>query len=157
MILGNKKILVILRHQNSLNIAQSFIEEHGGRMEGVALDVIELSEQVPEAMEKIRAGIRSSDAVILGTKVYDSIKDGPSHLEEFLDFLDECGVGSKPILLTHLHDMAENMKTELLSRAARLSWVENDNLKRDGMANLGPLLLRAFVSPTNSFKPAALG
>jgi hypothetical protein len=156
MILKNKRILVVLRHENSLNIARSFVEGCGGVMAGVTLDAIELSEQVPEAMEKIREEVQSADAIVLGTKVYDDDKNGPSRLFDLLDFLDKYGVGEKPILLTHLYDMPEDMKAGLCRRA-NLGWVENDNLKRDGMKNLGPLILRAFDSAPKDFRPPIPG
>lgn len=144
MSLENKKVLTILRHANSLNIVKAWTEEQGGEMIDVALDPVELPDEVASAVEKTKMAIQNGvDVVVLGTKVYDPVKGGPSHLVEFLNVLKDAGIGSTPICLTHLEDVPTEMQSTAEATGLNLLWVGNDNLKRDQMNNLGPLVLKA--------------
>lgn len=144
MSLKNKKVLTILRHANSLNIVKAWTEEQGGQMIDVALDPVELPNEVAMAVDKAKSTIaKGVDVVVLGTKVYDPVKGGPSHLTEFLNVLKQAGIGSTPICLTHLEDVPVEMQKAATATGLNLFWVGNDNLKRDQMNNLGPLILKA--------------
>jgi hypothetical protein len=125
------KILTILRHENSLNVVRVFAQELELEAVTVALDPVAL----PDCA-----------AVVMGTKVYDAVKDGPSQLPEFLQQLQAWGIGQKPICLTHLQTMPADMQAMLTNTGLRVLWVDNDNLKRDGMSNLGPLIRQAITN-----------
>lgn len=140
----SKTLLVILRHENSLSTVKAYIEQRGDSVIAVALDPIEKPEAVDSALKMIESAVPKADVIIMGTKVYDTSKEGPSRLIEFLDMLKKFQVNNKPVCLTHLHAFEASAIAALKDTGLNLSWVENDNLKRDGMSNLGPLIQKAI-------------
>ncbi len=143
------KVLVVLRHENSLNVVRDYLIERQYKPLLVALDPVELPEQVPAALATLRAYVAETpDVIVLGTKVYDDVKaekaDPPQRLIEFLDQLKTCGTGQTPIVLTHLVEMPATLLAEIKATGLNITYVENDNLKRDGMNNLGPQIMAAL-------------
>jgi len=141
-----KKILVVLRHQNSLQIVENFLNEKGMYGIYVVLDPVELPELTAFALKTIESAIASGvDAVVIGTKVYDDIKqektDPPLRLIEFLELLQTYGIGKTPICMTHLAVIPHDLIRKIRNLGMNIGFVENDNLKSDGMKNLGPLIL----------------
>lgn len=144
------KILVILRHENSLNVVGDYLTERGHAAVLVALDPVELPAQVPTALKQIEAALMETpQAIVLGTKVYDEQKseknDPPKRLIAFLNLLRDWGAGDTPVLLTHLAEMPRTLIEAVEQTGLQVSYVENDNLKRDGMSNLGPLIDKALA------------
>lgn len=143
----NKKVLTILRHEKSLNIVREFVESKGGTMIAVALDPVELPDQVDAALAQIKSALAAGvDVIAMGTKVYDPVKGGPSHLPQFLTLLKEYGVGDTPIALTHLVEYTDADKQGIAASGLNITSVENDNLGRDGMINFGPLIEKAIAA-----------
>lgn len=143
------KILVILRHENSLNVVRDYLVERNLEPVLVALDPVELPGEVGGALAVIRQTVQENvDVIVLGTKVYDSEKsekiDAPKRLMEFLELLKGYGVKQQPVLLTHLAEMPANLLADAKATGLAIDYVENDNLKRDGMSNLGPLIDKAL-------------
>lgn len=144
-----QKILVILRHENSLRIVHDYLETKDMQSICIALDPVELPGDVDTALHKIKSAIQSGiDAVIIGTKVYDSVKrdksEPPARLIEFLNLLKNHGIDQTPICMTHLSSMSDDLIQNIKNTGLKITWVENDNLKSDQMTNLGPLLLAAL-------------
>jgi len=139
----NKKILVILRHEKSLNIVKTWAEENGIDVILVAMDPIELPHEMDRALQQIKDALPLVDAVAAGTKVYNDTKES-SRLVEFMDMLKDMGLGSKPVCLTHLDDESTLDESALLAVHPQTSFVYNDNLGRDQMSNFGPLILKAL-------------
>ena len=144
-----KRILVILRHANSLDIVKTYLEENGMTGIYIALDPVEVPGQVAAALADIKSAIRSGvDAVLMSTKVYDSTKldkiEPPLQLIDFLDILKQFAIGNTPLCLTHLATLPEELIRQIKTIGLNVTWVENDNLKNDRMANSGPLLLSAL-------------
>ena len=144
-----KKVLIILRHENSLQTADAFLQSHHLQTELIALDPVEQERDVDAAIAKIRQAIETRpDVIAIGTKVYDDIKsektDPPKKLIEFLNLLKNWGAKDIPICLTHLATMPENLKADIAACGLDFTYVEDDNLKRDGMSRFGPLILAAL-------------
>ena len=145
--LAGKTVLVVLRHAHSLQVVQDYVTALGGASRAVALDPIAAANQVKTALADILAAIPYTDIVITGTKVYDEVKDGPSRLADLLDLFQTAGIGAKPVCLTHLQNFTPEALAALRASPLKLLWCENDNLKRDGMTQLGPLILQAAALP----------
>lgn len=140
------RALVILRHEKSLGIVREWMGTNGIKADCVALDPVEMPEATEAALREIENSIRGGvDIIILGTKVYDAVKrdktDPPEQLIDFLQLLKSYGCGDAPLCLTHLADMPQQLIAEIGDTGLNVRWVENDNLGRDGMGNLGPLIL----------------
>ncbi|PZQ45500.1 MAG: hypothetical protein DI551_07215 [Micavibrio aeruginosavorus] len=143
------KALVILRHENSLKIVAAYLQEKGIESVLVALDPVDLPDQTQTALTQIKDVLQDGVCIIvLGTKVYDTVKrektDPPEKLIDFLEFLKNNGGADIPICLTHLSTMPDALIEEIKQTRLCATWVENDNLKNDGMNNLGPLILKAL-------------
>lgn len=143
------KILVVLRHENSLKIAADWLRAQGLEPVTVALDPIDLPDGVAPAMAAIEANLASGvAAVVAGTKVYDTVKldkfDPPARLIDFLELLKSYGLGQAPVCLTNLGILPVSLLTEIKVLDMNVSHVDQDNLKNDGMNNLGPLILQAL-------------
>jgi len=144
--LSGKKVLIVLRHENSLRIVQEYVAAHGGTCLLVALDPIEAPLKVAEALDAIRSGVAEVDMVVMGTKVFDMSKEGGSRLLELLLVLKSYGVAQKPICMTHLQSFLPETERALKELGMNLFWCEKDNLKRDNMTNLGPIMQKAMGS-----------
>jgi hypothetical protein len=143
------RALVILRHEKSLAIVRAWLQDHDIDAVCVALDPVELPDDTEAALKQIRQSIENGVAVIiLGTKVYDHTKkeqtDPPEQLIEFLEILKSYSCGTTPLCLTHLADMPPALVAETRAMGLNVRFVENDNLGRDGMHNLGPVILKAL-------------
>lgn len=142
-------VLVILRHENSLNTVHDFLATRNIRVSGVALDPVEFPSLVPNALREISNIIsQKPDAIVIGTKVYDSQKqdksEPPLQLIEFLEWMKSRKIGTIPICMTHLGSMPDSLWQKIKNTELNVSFVDNDNLKNDGMNNLGPLILRTL-------------
>jgi hypothetical protein len=139
----SKNLLVILRHANSLNIVNEWAAGQKINTVLVAMDPIELPGEMENALAQVKAALPKIDVVYMGTKVFnDNATD--SRLGEFLAMLKEMGLNGKPVCLTHLHEKGTLDEDALCAIYPHLDFVYDDNLKRDQMAQSGPMVLKAF-------------
>lgn len=144
------KALIILRHINSIETVRLYLMERGIECSHVVLDPIELPENTETAIQFISKLLAEKpDLIIAGTKIFETDNQDklaqPLRLIEFLKFLHSEGAGQTPICLTHLMEMPQGLRTEIDKTGLNIHIVENDNLKRDGMSNLGPLIMTALM------------
>jgi hypothetical protein len=147
---ANQNVLVILRHENSLQVVRDYFSENNlAAPITIALDRIALKDQASETLAAIIALCQipgALQAIIVGTKVYDDTVDDARNFPDFLTFLKQAALpDTVPVIATHLDRYtADEEKALLAMPGIKLTLIQNDNLARDGMGNLGPVLLNVL-------------
>ena len=148
-----QKVVVILRHENSLEIFKTYFQQTYPEqydVEPLVLDRIERPQAAGRAMRKLGKLIQNDAqniaAIVVGTKVNDREKAEAQHCGTLLRYMVANGLTEKiPVIATHLDHFNDAQRETLQAIPnVRLSIVENDNLGQNGMVNLGPVLERVL-------------